>query len=90
MAETIHAGGGEAFPVVINMRDPESIKSAVQEVVDTAGRLDILVNNAAGNFVRPAESLPEKAFANVEYGMAQWMDYFQTVAALSFTPTTGA
>lgn len=29
------------------------------------GALDILVNNAAGNFVRPAEVLPEKAFANV-------------------------
>jgi len=29
------------------------------------GGPDSLVNNAAGNFVRPAEILPEKAFANV-------------------------
>jgi NAD(P)-dependent dehydrogenase (short-subunit alcohol dehydrogenase family) len=47
VVQEIKDAGGEAFPVVINMRDPESIASAVTEVVDTAGRLDILVNNAA-------------------------------------------
>jgi NAD(P)-dependent dehydrogenase (short-subunit alcohol dehydrogenase family) len=29
------------------------------------GPIEILVNNAAGNFVRPAEELPERAFANL-------------------------
>lgn len=39
--------GGEALAVVLNMRDPESIKGAVQKVVDHWGKLNILVNNAA-------------------------------------------
>ena len=39
--------GDTAIPVVLNMRDPESIKAAMQKVVDEWGRLDILVNNAA-------------------------------------------
>ncbi|MDO9446260.1 MAG: SDR family NAD(P)-dependent oxidoreductase, partial [Dehalococcoidia bacterium] len=38
--------GGEALAVVLNMRDPESIKGAVQKVLDHWGKLNILVNNA--------------------------------------------
>jgi NAD(P)-dependent dehydrogenase (short-subunit alcohol dehydrogenase family) len=37
----------------------------VREIEEAHGGIDILVNNAAGNFVRPSEALPEKAFANV-------------------------
>jgi NAD(P)-dependent dehydrogenase (short-subunit alcohol dehydrogenase family) len=47
VVQEITDAGGRAFPVVINMRDPESIASAVQQVVNHAGRLDILINNAA-------------------------------------------
>jgi citronellol/citronellal dehydrogenase len=47
VVKEIEDAGGEAIPVVINMRDPESIKACVQEVVDKCGKLDILVNNAA-------------------------------------------
>jgi NAD(P)-dependent dehydrogenase (short-subunit alcohol dehydrogenase family) len=43
----IVAGGGEASPLLLNLRDPESIAAAVAELVATYGRLDILVNNAA-------------------------------------------
>ncbi len=43
----IEEAGGEALPVVINMRDPESIKACVADVVEQCGHLDILVNNAA-------------------------------------------
>lgn len=47
VAEAINAAGGTALPVVMNLRDPDSIAAAVQKVVDTWGRLDILMNNAA-------------------------------------------
>ena len=39
--------GGDAIAVLLNLRDPDSIAAAVAKVVDTYGRLDILVNNAA-------------------------------------------
>jgi NAD(P)-dependent dehydrogenase (short-subunit alcohol dehydrogenase family) len=47
VVQEITDAGGDAIPVVINMRDPQSIKDAVQQVVEECGRLDILVNNAA-------------------------------------------
>jgi citronellol/citronellal dehydrogenase len=47
VVQAITDEGGTAIPVVLNMRDPESIEAAVQRVVDEWGRLDILVNNAA-------------------------------------------
>jgi NAD(P)-dependent dehydrogenase (short-subunit alcohol dehydrogenase family) len=47
VTEEIREAGGTAIPVVLNMRSGESIKEAVQKVVDEWGRLDILINNAA-------------------------------------------
>jgi len=47
VTKSITDAGGTAIPVVLNMRDPESIEAAVQRVVDEWGRIDILVNNAA-------------------------------------------
>jgi NAD(P)-dependent dehydrogenase (short-subunit alcohol dehydrogenase family) len=47
VAEEIVAGGGEATPVLLNLRDPESIAVAVAKVLGRYGRLDVLVNNAA-------------------------------------------
>jgi NAD(P)-dependent dehydrogenase (short-subunit alcohol dehydrogenase family) len=47
VTEEIRAAGGKALPVVMNLRDPESIANAIQQVVAECGRLDILVNNAA-------------------------------------------
>jgi NAD(P)-dependent dehydrogenase (short-subunit alcohol dehydrogenase family) len=47
VTEEIVAAGGEATPVLLNLRDPESIASAVAQLVEAYGRLDILVNNAA-------------------------------------------
>ena len=39
--------GGTALAVLMILRDPESIISAVQKVADEWGRIDIVVNNAA-------------------------------------------
>jgi NAD(P)-dependent dehydrogenase (short-subunit alcohol dehydrogenase family) len=47
VTQEIRDGGGEATPVLMNLRDHESIAAAVAQVVETYGRLDILVNNAA-------------------------------------------
>jgi len=58
-----HGAPVAAFPC--DVRDPHAVRRTVRDVEERLGPLAFLVNNAAGNFVRPAEQLPEKAFANV-------------------------
>jgi NAD(P)-dependent dehydrogenase (short-subunit alcohol dehydrogenase family) len=41
--------GGEAFPVVADMRDPAAVSAMVAEVAERGGRLDCIVSNAAIN-----------------------------------------
>jgi len=41
--------GGEGFPVVADMRDPEAVTAMVAEVAARGGRLDYVVSNAAIN-----------------------------------------
>jgi NAD(P)-dependent dehydrogenase (short-subunit alcohol dehydrogenase family) len=41
--------GGEAFPVVADMRDPEAVRRMVAQVAERGGRLDYVVSNAAIN-----------------------------------------
>jgi 3-oxoacyl-[acyl-carrier protein] reductase len=38
--------GRKALPIHLDVTDPEACEKAVQEVVDTFGKLDVLVNNA--------------------------------------------
>ena len=47
VAEEIRSEGGESAAVQMNMRDPESITSGIEEAVEELGGLDIIVNNAA-------------------------------------------
>lgn len=42
----IQAAGGNAIGVICDISDPDQIKAAVDKVVATYGRIDILVNNA--------------------------------------------
>ena len=45
----IEQAGGSGFPVVADMRDAAAVRAMVAETVRQAGRLDILVSNAAIN-----------------------------------------
>jgi NAD(P)-dependent dehydrogenase (short-subunit alcohol dehydrogenase family) len=63
--EVLEAAGARVATSVCDVRDAHAVRRLIREVEESQGGVDILVNNAAGNFVRPAEALPEKAFANV-------------------------
>jgi NAD(P)-dependent dehydrogenase (short-subunit alcohol dehydrogenase family) len=53
----------DALP--LDVREPALVRAAAEEVLRRHGRVDILVNNAAGNFVCPAERLSPHAWRAV-------------------------
>jgi NAD(P)-dependent dehydrogenase (short-subunit alcohol dehydrogenase family) len=55
--EEIEQFNGQVLPIAMDVRDPELIKNMVNEVDETFGTIDFLVNNAAGNFICAAEDL---------------------------------
>lgn len=48
---------GTLHTISMDVRNPEDVERMVKETVDTFGGIDHLVNNAAGNFIAPAEDL---------------------------------
>lgn len=52
-AEEIEAAGGQALPVVCDIRSEEAVARAVAEGVDRFGGIDICVNNASAISLRP-------------------------------------
>jgi NAD(P)-dependent dehydrogenase (short-subunit alcohol dehydrogenase family) len=53
--------GGEVFPVQVDVRDPEKVLVMIDAVEKHFGGIDVLVNNAAGNFISPTERLSHRA-----------------------------
>jgi 3-oxoacyl-[acyl-carrier protein] reductase len=47
LASEIVAAGGESLAVKMDVADAEQVKAGFKQVIETFGRLDILVNNAA-------------------------------------------
>ena len=64
-AERLRASGGKATAVGLDVRDPARVGEAVAHVKDEHGRSDLLVNNAAGNFYAPSETLSPNAWRAV-------------------------
>ena len=46
-AADIEAAGGKALPVVVDVRDEDSIRAGVAAAVDRFGGIDIVINNAS-------------------------------------------
>jgi NAD(P)-dependent dehydrogenase (short-subunit alcohol dehydrogenase family) len=57
LEETVALLAGKGLAVPTDVRDPEAVDALVAATVDELGRVDVLVNNAAGNFVVKAEDL---------------------------------
>jgi peroxisomal 2,4-dienoyl-CoA reductase len=64
-AATLSGAGARVSVASVDVRDPDRVKAMVEQVQREAGRIDILVNNAAGNFYAPSESLSANAWKAV-------------------------
>ncbi|WP_018131316.1 SDR family oxidoreductase [Effusibacillus pohliae] len=60
-AREMSADGGEVFYTCCDVRDASQVSQMVDAVEQHYGRIDVLVNNAAGNFVSPTERLSPRA-----------------------------
>ncbi|MBA3354576.1 MAG: SDR family oxidoreductase [Pyrinomonadaceae bacterium] len=64
-AEAINQAGGAAFAVAADVRNPEDVEKAIAGTVQQFGKVDIVVNGAAGNFLCAAEELSPNGFGTV-------------------------
>jgi NAD(P)-dependent dehydrogenase (short-subunit alcohol dehydrogenase family) len=58
MAET----GGKVLAVPCDVRNYQEVENVISKGIEKFGNIDVLVNNAAGNFISPTERLSNKAF----------------------------
>lgn len=61
MAAHGEVNGGDVFTTTVDVRDPEAVHSMLDAVEAHYGQIDVLVNNAAGNFISPTEQLSHRA-----------------------------
>jgi len=54
---TLRAAGHSVATATVDVRNPEQVEAMVATAVATFGGVDILINNAAGNFIARAEDL---------------------------------
>ncbi|PKK34164.1 2,4-dienoyl CoA reductase 1, mitochondrial [Columba livia] len=57
--------GNKVHAVQCDVRDPVAVKNAVAEVIQVAGHPNVVINNAAGNFVSPSERLSANAWKTI-------------------------
>ncbi len=64
-AAAINQNSGRAIAVAADVRDTEAVEKAVATTIEHFGKIDIVVNGAAGNFLCAAEELSPNGFGTV-------------------------
>jgi NAD(P)-dependent dehydrogenase (short-subunit alcohol dehydrogenase family) len=57
--------GGTCLPIQCDVRHYNQVESMLETVIANFGKVDILLNNAAGNFISPTERLSANAFDTI-------------------------
>ncbi len=65
-AELAAAGGGACSALVVDVREEDAADRIVDAALERFGALDVLVNNAGGQFTAPAEEISDKGWRAVE------------------------
>ena len=63
--QALREHGGKVLAISCDVRDTEQVESMVEQTVSEFGTIDILLNNAAGNFISPTENLSSNAFRTI-------------------------
>jgi len=61
-AEEIRTSGASVLPIQCDVRKPAEVEEMVSQTVKEFGAVNVLVNNAAGNFISPTEKLSPGGF----------------------------
>ena len=79
--------GDDCLAVATDVREPEQVEALVDAALERFGRIDVLVNNAGGQFLAPAEEISLKGWRAVHRLAvdAAW-DVTRTVAVRSMIP----
>ena len=64
-AKELQKSGRKVVAIPCDVRSPEQVEAMVEQTVKELGSVDILLNNAAGNFISPTENLSPNAFKTV-------------------------
>ena len=65
LEETVAACEGEAFARTCDIREEDQVEAFIDEVLERHGKIDVLVNNAGGQYMTPAEDITKKGFETV-------------------------
>lgn len=63
--DEIVAAGGTADFALLNIREEDEVERVVKELVEAHGSIDLLVNNAGGQFASPASMIRAKGWRAV-------------------------
>lgn len=63
--EMMKKTGGKVLALACDVRDYKQVENVLKQTVETFGKADVLLNNAAGNFISPTERLSANAFSSV-------------------------
>ena len=55
----------QVLPVQMDVRNTDDIQKMIEQIDEKFGRIDVLINNAAGNFICPAEDLSVNGWNSV-------------------------
>jgi citronellol/citronellal dehydrogenase len=87
MVREVSDRGGKAEFEALDIRDEEAVDGFMDGVLERHGRIDVLVNNAGGQFLSPAEAITPKGFRTViELNVQGTWQMTHAAATKSFIP----